>query len=71
MLMDSDAVICVITTLIREVGVADGGLGLSLHPGITPRVNRFVRRSDVINLWTSEVHQETSDRSSHFTHTPT
>ena len=69
--MDSDVCIRVSSTLIRDIGEADGGLGLSLHAGITPRASRCVRPRDVIKLWTSDVNQETSSRASTCTDTLT
>ena len=39
-LMESDASICVSSTLIRDEGEADGGLDLSLHSGSTARRSR-------------------------------
>ena len=39
-LMESDACICVSSTLIRDEGEADGGLDLSLHSGSTARRSR-------------------------------
>ena len=61
-LMESDAAICVRPTLTRDMGEADGGLCLSVHDGSTYMASTCVRWSDVIKLWMSEVHQDTSSR---------
>ena len=71
MLMDSDACISVTSTLIRDVGEADGGPDLNLHPVVTHKVFICVRRSEVIRFLTSEVNQETSPSHSLFNDTLT
>ena len=50
MLIESDAPIQVLSTLICDVGEVDEGLGLSLHADLMYRASRCSRRSDIIKL---------------------